>query len=165
MRHATVRAFLEQHLDDLIARLIAEQLALVLFMKGNAVFLYQGDEVLAAVASKGGAAESRVLGKEVARPDVTIGEVAATSPRDANFLGHALSMVDEQHAQTSLARLAGAEEPGSAGSDDDQIEMHGMEAAEDGGTVLYAELLSRMELWWALSGQEQDGDCDSHCRL
>jgi len=40
-----------------------------------------------------------------------------------------------------------------------------MEAAEDGGTVLYAELLSRMELWWALSGQEQDGDCDSHCRL
>jgi hypothetical protein len=64
-RHAAGRAPGQQHVDQIGGRVVAEQLALVLFVKGDAVSLHQRDEVLRGVARQCRAAEVRVGADEV----------------------------------------------------------------------------------------------------
>jgi len=102
---------------------VGKELALVLLVPGNAVVLQQGDEVLRREPRQRRAAELRVLADEVlvrrARIEIAIGEVAAPAARDADFFGHLVGVVDQQHAQPALASLAGAEQAGGAGTDHD----------------------------------------------
>jgi hypothetical protein len=55
-RHAAGLALGQQHGDEVIGRAVAEQLALVFLVEGDAVPLHQRDEVLRGVAGEGGAA-------------------------------------------------------------------------------------------------------------
>jgi len=61
--------------------MVAKQLALVLFMKGDAMLLNQRDEVLWGVSREGRTAEVRVLADEMLvgcrRVKVAVGEIAA----------------------------------------------------------------------------------------
>ena len=74
---------------------VAEQLALVLLVEGDAVLLHQRDEVLRRVARQRRAAEVRVVAQEVlvrrARVEVAVGEVAAAAAGDADLLGDLLA--------------------------------------------------------------------------
>ena len=125
MRHAARSTFGQQHGDDVFGRVVGKELALVLLVPGNAVVLQQGDEVLRREPRQRRAAELRVLADEVlvrrARIEIAIGEVAAPAARDADFFGHLVGVVDQQHAQPALASLAGAEQAGGAGTDHDGV--------------------------------------------
>ncbi len=52
-----------------------------------------------------------------ARIDIDIGEIAATTARDANFLCHVFVMVDHQHLQALLRRHTRTKQAGCAGTD------------------------------------------------
>ena len=53
VRHPPCRTFLKQSCDDLLSRVVAEQLPLVLLMEGDAVLAQQRDEVLRTVSREG----------------------------------------------------------------------------------------------------------------
>ena len=79
-------------------------------MESNLVALYQRHKVLWCVARQRAATELWVLTQKMfvwcAHIDVDIGEIAATTAGDANFLGHLLVMVNHQYLQTLLRRHA-----------------------------------------------------------
>ena len=58
------RAFREEHLDDLARACIAEELAELFLVKGDAVFLDQRDEILRRVAGEGRGAKARIARKD-----------------------------------------------------------------------------------------------------
>ncbi|MCY1372177.1 hypothetical protein D9M69_593630 [compost metagenome] len=123
-------AFGQQQGDQVLGRAVAEQLALVLLMETDAVFLHQRDEVGRRVARERRAAEVRVLAQEVfvrrARIDVAVGEVGPAAARDADLLRHLFAVVEHQHAQAALARDTGTEKTGRTRADDDGVEiLHG----------------------------------------
>jgi hypothetical protein len=96
--HAAGGAFGEQHVDDLRARAVAEELALVLFVPGDAMALDQGDEVARRVARQGRAAEVGIGRVEVRRAGIDVGEIAASAAGDADLLGDLVRVVDDEDA-------------------------------------------------------------------
>ncbi len=127
--HAAGLAFGQQHGDDVFGRAVGKQLALVLFMVGDAVPVHERNEVGRRVARQGRAAELRIAAHEVlvgrAHVQVAVGEVAAATARDADLLCHLLRVVQEQHRQATLSGLGRAEQTGRAGADDDGVEREG----------------------------------------
>ena len=99
--HAARLALAQQHLDQVFGRAVAEQLAFVLFVEGDAVLLHQRDEIGRRVARERRAAEVGVGADEVlvrrVRIEVAVGEVGAAAARDADLLGHLLAVVEHQH--------------------------------------------------------------------
>jgi hypothetical protein len=77
--------------------MVGEQLALVLFLVGDAMPVHERDEVGRRVARQRRAAELRVAAHEMpvrrAHVQVAVGEVAAAAARDADLLGHLLRVV------------------------------------------------------------------------
>ena len=132
--HAASFAFAQQQIDDVLCRTIAEQLALVLFVKGNAMALHQLDKVLRAITRQRAAAEMRILADELRWRGSGIGEVAAAAAADADLFGHLGRMIDQQHTQATLAGLASAEQAGSAGTYHHDIEF-GVAAHANGSWV------------------------------
>ena len=116
-------AFRQQHVDEVFRRMVAKQLAFVLFMKGNAVALQQFDEVLRRVARQGRATKMRVLAEELRGCRALVGEVAAAAARDTDFLGHFGTVVNQQNFQAALARLRSAEQPRRASTYHHHIEF------------------------------------------
>jgi hypothetical protein len=120
----------QQQRDQVLGRSVAEELALVLLVEADAVPLQQRHEVLRREARQRRAAEVRVAADEMpvrrGRVERAVGEVGAPAAGDAHFFGHALGVVDQQHAQAALARLRGAEQAGGAGAEDDGVNLgHG----------------------------------------
>ena len=76
----------QQHVDDLVRRAVAEQLAERLLVLGDAVALDQRDEVALRVAAQRRDAEVRIGRDEVLRAGVEVGEVAAPAAGDADLL-------------------------------------------------------------------------------
>ena len=105
--------------------MVGKQLALVLFVVGNAVSVHQRDEVGRREARQGRAAELRVLPHKMlvrrTHVQIAVGEVAAPAARDADLLGHLGRMIDQQHFQALLAGLGRAEQAGGTGADDDGV--------------------------------------------
>ena len=63
----------------------------------------------------------RVLAKEILRPRIKIGKVAAPPARDADFFAGRFRVVKHQRARTSMGR---AHHPGRAGPQNDRFELH-----------------------------------------
>jgi len=126
---AAVGAFGEQHGDDRFTGAVAKELALVLFVKGDAVALHERDEVPRRVAREGGAAERRVGAQEVllrrARVELAVGEVSASAARDADLLGHPGRVVDDEHLAPALAGQRGAVQPRGTCAEDHGVEVSG----------------------------------------
>jgi hypothetical protein len=78
--------------------------------KGDAVALHQADEVLPVCSATAPSGRSGVVAHEVplrrARVQVAVGEVGAAAARDADFLGHLVAVVQQQHLQPALASNA-----------------------------------------------------------
>jgi hypothetical protein len=115
------RALGQQQVDDLLARVIAEELALVLLVPRDAVALHQIDELLRRVARQRRAAEVGVGRRELSRRGVAVGEVAASAAGDADLFGHRGRMVDQHHAHAALARDRRTMQAGRTGADDDCV--------------------------------------------
>ncbi len=122
-RDSGALALLAQHRHDAFGAVVAEQLALVLLVKGDPVATHQIDEASRRIRPQRGACETRVLAGEALVPvGRQVGEVAAAAARDADLLGQPRPMVDHRHAQAALPGDRCAEQPGCAGADHDQVE-------------------------------------------
>jgi len=117
-----------QHADDVLRRVVAEQLPELLFVIGDAVLLDQRDEVARRIPRKCRTAEVRVLRKEVARTGPAVGEVAASPAGDADLLAQQMIVLDHQHAAAALTRLRRAHHAGRARADDDDIVVNHQDA-------------------------------------
>ena len=76
-----------------VRTLVAEELAELLLMPGDAVFFDECNEVGGCVARQRGLAEVGIRGYEVARVRVEIGEVAAAAARNSNLLADSVRML------------------------------------------------------------------------
>ena len=94
----------------------------MLFVPADAVPIDQRDEVARRVARQRRAAERRVVGQEVRRPRVAVGEVAAAAAGDADLLGDLRRVVEQQDPQAALPGDGRAQQAGGAGADDDGVE-------------------------------------------
>jgi len=84
---------------------------------GDAVFFYQSDEIGGCVAGQGGFGEVGIGGKKILRLTVGVGEVAAASAGDEDFLADAVGVFEDCDAAAALGGFDGAEEAGGAGAD------------------------------------------------
>jgi len=75
----TPAALGQQHGDDLLGRAVAEQLAELLLVVGDAMLADGLEEVLRREARQRRAAEMRVVGKVVFWTSVQVGEIAASA--------------------------------------------------------------------------------------
>ena len=121
--HAALAAFLVQHGDDVLAAVVAKQLAQLLLVVADAVALDHGDEVLRRVLRQRGAAEIGV-GRQVAvEAGIDVGEVATPSAGDADLLRQLGRVVQQQHAAAALAGRRRAHQAGRAGPDYNNIKL------------------------------------------
>jgi len=130
--HATRVALAQQHLNQVFGTAVAKQLALVLFMKRNAMPLHQRDEIRRGVARERRATEMRVLAEVVLvrglRVHVAVGEIGPPPARDANFLGHPLTVIQQQHPQTPLTGHTRTKQTSGTCADDNNIKiLHGLQ--------------------------------------
>ena len=119
--HAAFVALSQQHGDQVFCRAIAKQLAFVLLVKGDAVAFDQSHKILRRVPRQCRAAKARVIAQKIGGGGAGVGEIATPAAGDADFLGHFVAVVDEQNAQSALARHRGAKQTGGTGADDDSI--------------------------------------------
>jgi hypothetical protein len=126
MRALRVGALAQQQVEDVVGGAVAEELAEGLLVVGDAVLLDQGEEVLRGVAGERGLGEVRVGGEEVFRRGVEVGEVAAASAGDEDFLAGTVGVVEDEGAAAAAAGFDGAHEACGSGSEDEDVDFfHG----------------------------------------
>ena len=113
--HCRSAAFVGEHLDDQLRRLVAEQLPQLFLVISDAVALDQRDKIPLRVARQRGFTEVRVGGDKVFRRDLEIGEIAAAAAGDENFLADFFAAFDYQDAPAAFARFDGAHQTGAPG--------------------------------------------------
>ena len=121
--HPTGRALGQQQVDDALGRVVAEQLAAMLLVEADAVAPHQRNEILRHETRQRRATEVGVLRQKAAGVAIAIGKVAAAAAGDADLLGHLVGVVEQQHAQASLAGDAGAQQTGRARPQHDDVEL------------------------------------------
>ena len=91
------------------------------------MFFDEGDEIGGSVAGEGGLGEVGIRREEIFRPAMNVGEVAAASAGDEDFFADAVGVFEDGDAAAALAGFDGAHEAGSAGTENEHIEV-GQEA-------------------------------------
>ncbi|EGF30320.1 hypothetical protein IMCC9480_1706 [Oxalobacteraceae bacterium IMCC9480] len=92
-----------KHRNDVFGRVIAEQLALVLFVITNPVALDQAQKILRRIARQRAFAKMRVLRQEIGRAGLQVGEVAAAAAGDTDFFGQLFGVIDQHDLASALA--------------------------------------------------------------
>ena len=120
--HAATRAVGQQHVDDLLTGIVTEELPQMFFMKPDARFTHTGNEALGRMGLERMANEARIATQVAGRiRTIQVGEVAATTTRDADLLADATCMVQHGHPQAAQPQLPCAIQPGSARAHHDHI--------------------------------------------
>ena len=147
----------EEEVEDVVGGARAEELAESFFVPGDAVLLDEGEEVERGVAGEGGFGEVRVGGEEVFGGGVEVGEVAAASSGDEDFLARGGGVFEDEGAAAAAGGVSGAEEAGGSGSEDEDVGLgHGAIRVSQGRWRL---LVERWSGWgnavgeWSLSGR------------
>ncbi len=120
---AGLGCFGEQHVEDVAGGAVAEELAELLFVPGDAVLFDKGEEVGGRVAGERGLGEVGILGEEIFRAAVDVGEVAAASAGDEDLLAGARGALKNGYAAAAAAGFDGAHESGGACSEDKGVEV------------------------------------------
>ncbi len=110
-----------EHGDDLHRGVVAEKLAERFFVIKDFVFFDEGNEVGGRVAGQGGFGEVGILREEVFRLAMEIGEVAAASAGDEDFLADFFGAFEEEDAAAAFCGFGGAEEAGGAGAEYEKV--------------------------------------------
>src|SRR5206468_12214929 len=111
-------AFGFHHGDDVLRRMVAEELAQLLLVVCDPVTLDQRDKIASRVPRERRAAEVRVLRKIAGRARTDIREIAAPAAGDADLLAELVVVLDEKRAAAALPRPRRAHHPGGTGADD-----------------------------------------------
>ena len=106
--------FAEEHGDDLLGGVVAEELAQGFLVVLNAVAFDEGDEVGGRVAGERGFGEVGIGGEEVVGAGEEVGEVRAASAGDEDFFADAVGAFEEEDAAAALAGFDGAHQAGCA---------------------------------------------------
>ena len=93
----------------------------------------------------------RVLGQKVGRANVDVREVASPAAGDADFFGHTLCMVQQQHSQATLAGQACTVKARRACADDGDVKVLHM-------PVCFPEVDLRRNSSW------ERPSIEAHCR-
>lgn len=115
-------AFGCEQVGDIGGGAIAEELAERFFVVGNVVLFDEREKIAGRVASQGGLGEMGVRGKEVFWVGVEVGEIAAASAGDEDFLSDAVCMFEDSDAASAFACFESTEQPGGAGTQDQNVE-------------------------------------------
>ena len=113
----------EQHVGDLLRRPVAEQLAVVAFVPGNAMAVDEGDEIARGVAFQRGYAEARIVRQVVVGHSMQVGEVCAAAAGNADLFAGPLGAFDHQHSAAAPGCNAGAHQARGARADNDDVEF------------------------------------------
>ena len=99
-------AFFHEHFDNLARGSVTEQLTKRFFMKGDTIAAHQFDKILRRVPSQRRLGKMRVGGQiaflRMDRCRVDVGEIAAATTRNQDFLTRSRCMVNHQHAPSAL---------------------------------------------------------------
>ena len=95
-------AFCQQHIDDLLGRSVAEQLAQRFFMMRNAVAINKLYEIARRVSGERALGEMHIGRKVVCRTRIHIGEVATTAAGDQDLLANLVRAFEHHHAFAAL---------------------------------------------------------------
>src|SRR5208283_315002 len=95
-------AFGFQHVGDFAGGVVAEELAEGLLVVGDAVFFDEGEEVRGGVTGQSRFGKVGIGGEEILRLAMKIGEVAATSAGDEDFLADAVGVFEDSDATAAL---------------------------------------------------------------
>ena len=116
-------AFGLEHVGDVGGGTVAEKLAERFFVIPDAVLFHQGDEIGRRVAGQSGFGEVGIGGEEILRLAMDVGEVAAASAGDEDFLADAVGVFEDSNAAATLGGFEGAEEAGCAAADYQDVEL------------------------------------------
>ena len=120
--YAATRAVSQQHVNDPLTGIVTEELPQMLFMKPDARLTHTGNEALGRMGLERMAHEARIAAQVAGRiRAIQVGEVAATTARDADLLADATCMVQHGHPQAAQPQLPGAIQPGSTRAHHDHI--------------------------------------------
>ncbi|MNH22862.1 hypothetical protein D3C79_827340 [compost metagenome] len=114
----------EQHLDDLLGALVAEQLAKRLLVVVDPVPVHQIDEILLGVARQRRLAEVGVAREEGVGAGLMVGEVATTTTADQDLAARLLGVVEQQYGATPITGLGRTHQTGRTGPDHHHIHLH-----------------------------------------
>lgn len=123
--HAGGTAFGFEHVHDLARGMVAEELAEIFLMEGNAVFFDQGDEIRRRVARQGRLCEVRIGRQEIFRTAVEVCEIATASAGNEDFSAGAVPSLEHSDAPPAFTRFDGAQQTGRAGADNDSVVLAG----------------------------------------
>ncbi len=116
-------AFGFEHVGDVAGGTVAEELTEGFFVVGDAMLFDEGDEIRGGVAGQGGFGEVGIGGEEILRLAMDVGEVAAASAGDEDFLADAVGVFEDGDATAALGGFDGAEQAGGAGADYQNVEL------------------------------------------
>ena len=119
--YSGLAAFLLEHRSDIACRSIAEQLAKLFLVVGDAVFFDESYEVGRSVAGERRFGEVWIGRKEILRAGVQVGEVAAAAAGDEDFLADSIRAFEHQNTPATLAGLNGTHQAGRTGSENDDV--------------------------------------------
>src|SRR5579871_3143085 len=115
----------DQEFDDILGALVAEQLAVLLFVVGNRPRLDQGDEILRGEPREDGRDERGIRRDIVGRSGVEVGEVAAAASGNQDLRGRFGVLLQDEDFPAPRGGFTGAHQARRAApKDDDVIGFH-----------------------------------------
>ena len=123
--YSGIPAFGFEHCENVACGAVAEQLPQSFFVIGDTVLFDQRDEIGGRVAGQGGLGEVKIRGKKVFRLAVKVGEVAASTAGDENFLAQAVRMFEHGDTAAALTGFDGAHQGRRAAAENECIEGMG----------------------------------------
>ena len=89
----------------------------------DAVTIHQFDKMPLVIARQRGFAEMGILRKKGGRLDIVVGEVAASTAGDQEFLAGFMRMIQNQNPAPATSGRSGTHQSGRTGSDDNDIPL------------------------------------------
>ena len=109
--------------DDFVGAAVAKKLAESFFVERDAMLFDECDEIIRSVTGERGFREMWIRGDEIFRTAMNVGEVAATTAGDEDFLADAVGVLEHSDAAAAFAGLNGAHEARGACAEDDCVEF------------------------------------------
>ena len=92
-------------------------------MVGDAINFNKSDEISRSEAGEGGFGELGIGGEKIIRSAMKVGEIAASTARDEDFLAETISAFKDGDATAALPCFDGAEKAGGSSTENDGIEF------------------------------------------
>ena len=113
----------EQHIDNLLGRAVAKQLAMIAFVIGNVVLFDQRDEIVLGVAGQRRDAKTGIGRQKIGWGQVEVGEVGASTAGNPDLLPHLGGPLQQQYTASALVRFHCTHQASRPGAKDDDVEI------------------------------------------